>query len=465
MSQPRDLEIVKLVQAVKGGELKSTEIARSCLQAVQDYNGQLKSFISLDQTTILAQSRAIDSRRTMKNKRLPGIPIAVKDLIDVAGQVTTAGSLFFRRAKPALTDAPIIQRLREAGVVIFGKANLHEFAWGGTSENPHFGICRNPWNPMYCTGGSSGGSGAAVAARMVPGALGTDTLGSIRIPSSFCGTVGLKPTYGLLPTQGIFPLAYTFDHVGPMARTTGDVEMIFEALLDDEARRLLRQNAKKQKVSFSKSKPLKGIKIGLLKRLVPQDICHKTTWQQYQRAFDFIENEGGAVVEEHIPEFESALSVAYILASAQASEIHRERMAQDPEKFGHDVKLRLELGYLISGIDYIRAQRLRMKLAQEAMKLAERVDAWVFPTTPQPASLVGGPPDFNVAFFTAPVCAIGFPSIAIPSGLTPEGLPVSIQVISGPYKEYLLMDIAKVLEDRFDFPKILPFGCDKKRLK
>ena len=209
MREARELGLLEMIEAVEKGELTSTQIVQSCLDSVEAHNDRLRAFIYLDKAEILDMSRRIDSMGTGKRGLLRGIPVAIKDLIDKAGQVTTQGSYFFSNAPPADKDAPVVGRLKDEGAIIFGKTNLHEFAWGGTTENPHFGICRNPWNPGYSPGGSSGGSGVAVAARMVPGALGTDTLGSIRIPSSLCGIVGLNPTYGLLPTQGIFPLGYT----------------------------------------------------------------------------------------------------------------------------------------------------------------------------------------------------------------------------------------------------------------
>jgi aspartyl-tRNA(Asn)/glutamyl-tRNA(Gln) amidotransferase subunit A len=461
MSKARDFELIEMIELMKKGEITSCQIVQSCLEAIEAYNEKLRAFISIDGDGVLKQSRKIEAQSEKKKKGLlSGIPIAIKDLIDVAGQVTTAGSSFFRNAKPAESDAPIVQRLREAGAIIFGKTNLHEFAWGGTSENPHFGFCRNPWNPDYSAGGSSGGSGVAIATRMAPGALGTDTLGSIRHPSSFCGIVGLKPTYGLLPTKGIFPLAYTFDHVGPMARTVADVEIIFKALVDSKAGQLLRQKRGSKKISFKKSKRLQGIKIGRLTALVPKEICHETTWQQYLRAFELAEDEGAIVVDEHIPDFEVALGTGFTLTFAQASEIHYERMGKNPQGFGEDVRVLLEHGYMVSGVDYIRAQRLRAKLVEEGKRLTERVDAWIFPTTPRPAPRIGEPLDPTLSFFTAPICTLGFPSIAIPSGITQEGLPVSIQIISGPHKEILLLEIARILEERLDFPKKLPVWCN-----
>ena len=231
MTEPCDLFLTELCRFVEKGKISSQEIVESCLKRYDALNERLKTFISLNREKVLSQAREMDLNKPDQPGKLRGIPIAIKDLIDVAGEITTQGSSFFRNAPAAEHDAPIIQRLKKAGAICFGKTNLHEFAWGGTSSNPHFGFCRNPRNPDYIPGGSSGGSAAAVAAEMVPGALGTDTLGSIRAPSAHCGIVGLKPTYGLLPTEGIFPLGYTLDHVGPMARSVPDAEIFFKALL------------------------------------------------------------------------------------------------------------------------------------------------------------------------------------------------------------------------------------------
>ena len=456
MTKPRDLHLTEMIAAMKKGELSAVELAESCLEMIDAYNDTLHAFISLDRDDVLAQCRAIDGQAVKTRGPLGGIPVAVKDLIDVAGQRTTAGSSFFREAAPAAADAPIVQRLRQAGAVVFGKTNLHEFAWGGTSENPHFGNCRNPWNPDCVAGGSSGGSAVAVATRMAPGALGTDTLGSIRHPSSFCGTVGLKPTFGLLPTEGIFPLAYTFDHVGPMARTVADAGVIFRALLDEEARKLVAASTAGKTLPTGASKRLAGIRIGRLSALVPKEICHEATGANYEKAFALAEDEGAVIVDEHIPDYDAALSTGFFLVMAQASEIHRERMATNPGAFGDDVRALLEIGYMVTGVDYVRAQRLRAKIVAEAKRLAERVDAWILPTTPQPALRIGQPVDPTLAFFTGPVATIGFPCIAIPGGLTAEDLPVSIQIVGGPYSENLLLDIAAVLEQRLEFPQSLP---------
>jgi aspartyl-tRNA(Asn)/glutamyl-tRNA(Gln) amidotransferase subunit A len=458
MTEPRDLLLTEMCELIKKGELNPVEIVESCLKAFDLLNDHLKALISIDKERILEQARSMNATGSPQDGLLGGTPIAIKDLIDVAGVVTTQGSSFFRNAAPPDRDAPIIERLKKSGAIIFGKTNLHEFAWGGTSSNPHFGICRNPWNPNYIPGGSSGGSGAAVAARMVPGALGTDTLGSIRLPSALCGIVGLKPTYGLLPTAGIFPLGYTLDHVGPMTRSVGDNKLLFKALLTPQEHQKLESIKKTKHHIPSASKRLNGLRIASLPAMVPEISCHKTTWQQYLKSFAITEEEGAVLVEENIPGFDTALSAAFTMTLAQASEIHHERLAENPDGFGEDVRTFLEQGHLISAVDYIRAQRIRSKLVEEAGKFFKRVDAWILPTTPNPATRIGEATDPRNAGFTGPINLLGFPAIAIPSGLTKERLPVSIQIIAAPYHEYLLLDIAEILEERLGFPKDLPEG-------
>lgn len=457
MSEPSDLLLTEMCDLRDRGKLQSVEIVESCLKHVEALNDKLKAFISLDKGRILDQARAMDSRKQDFPGKLWGIPVAVKDLIDVAGEVTTQGSSFFRNAPAAKRDAVIIERLKKAGAISFGKTNLHEFAWGGTSSNPHFGICRNPWNPDYIPGGSSGGSAAAVASRMVPGALGTDTLGSIRLPSAMCGLVGLKPTYGLLPTEGIFPLGYTFDHVGPMVRSVADAGLLFKALLTSEEQKRLEKVRKEKGYHPSGPKKLKGLKISLLTSTVQENACHQKVWAQYRKAVAIAEAEGAMVVEENVPSFEAAISTAFTMTLAQASEIHYERLAENPEGFGEDVRIFLEQGHLISAVEYVRAQRIRAKLVHEALKKFQKVDAWILPTTPNPASRVGEPSDPLNARFTGPMNLLGFPSLALPSGLTEEGLPVSIQIVAAPFQEFLLLEVAEILEEGLAFPKELPF--------
>ena len=458
MTEPRNVSLVEMVKLMGTGELSSSEIVESCLKGLDACNDHLKAFISINREEALKQSRETDSLAAKDRGLLAGIPVAVKDLIDATGYITTQGSSFFRDAEPAKRDAPIIGRLREQGAVVFGKTNLHEFAWGGTSANPHFGVCRNPWNLDHNPGGSSGGSGAAVAARIVPGALGTDTLGSIRIPSSACGITGLKPTYGLLPTTGIFPLGYTLDHVGPMARNVADVRLLFNAMLSPEAQTRLKKTGQGVTYSTSGSKRLKGVRLARLPDLVPESLCHETTFQQYQLAYDLAEAEGAEIIDEQIPGFESAITAAFTLTLAQASEIHHERLSENPDGFGDDVRALLEQGHMVTAVDYIRAQRVRAKLLAAAQKLMNWVDAWILPTTPYPAQRVGEAGEVNGALFTGPVNLLGFPSIALPSGLTGDNLPVSIQIIGAPHREFQLLGIAEILEERLDFPKDLPAG-------
>lgn len=455
MEKIRNLNLVDMVKLFQKGEVSSEEIVKSCLEAVDLYNEQLNAFISINPDNILQKARAADKIPANERGLLTGIPVAIKDLIDVSGEVTTAGSSFFRQGQSASKDAPIIRKLKEEGAIPFGRTNLHEFAWGGTSENPHYGVCRNPWNIEHVAGGSSGGSAIAVLTRMAPAALGTDTLGSIRHPSSFCGTVGLKPTYGILPTAGIFPLAYALDHVGPMAKTVEDTGYLFKAMLDEDTRKRLEESDKsRNRFSEANSKRLKGIRVGILSQHVPREICHGAVWEGYQKVLKIVEDEGAELVEIQFPDFETAYSAGLVLTFVQASQIHRKRMAECPEKFGDDVRSLLEAGYLVSAVDYVQAQKVRAKLIETGKRLMERTDCWVIPTTPGPASRVGES-NFTIAYFTAPICTLGFPSIALPSGSTDEQLPVSVQVIGGPFSEYRILDIANILSQRIVLPELV----------
>ncbi len=456
MTPVRELDLTEMIALRRKGDITAVDIMQSCLEAVDLYNARLNAFIAIDHQKLIDQARAADQVPAERRGLLAGIPVAIKDIIDVAGEITTAGSSFFRNHPPARSDAAIIRRLKDEGAIAFGRANLHEFAWGASSANVHYGTCYNPWHHDYVAGGSSGGSASAVLMRMAPAALGTDTLGSIRHPSSFCGTVGLKPTYGLLPTEGIFPLAEAYDHVGPMARTVADAACLFNALLTERQRGLLARRAgERTRAALSKSRRLQGLKIGVLKQQVPRELCHQAVWQGFEKVMEMIADEGGEIVEVHFPDFESAYTTGLIITMVQASQIHHQRMRTHPEQFGEDVRLLLEAGYLFSGIDYVQAQRVRAKLIAAGLRLLEGIDCWVTPTTPNPATRIGET-DFSVAFLTAPICTLGFPAIALPCGATEQRLPVSFQIIGGPLCENNLLDIAGVLAERLAFPKEVP---------
>ncbi len=241
-----------------------------------------------------------------------------------------------------------------------------------------------------------------------------------------------------------------------MVRSVSDAALLLMAMLTPAEDQHLEDIRKGKAYHPSIPRQFKGLKIALLTSIVQENSCHKTSWAQYLKAITLAKDEGAEVVEKNIPSFEAAISTAFTMTLAQASEIHYERLAENPDGFGDDVRLFLEQGHLISAVDYIRAQRIRAKLVDEALKTFQEVDAWILPTTPNPATRVGEPPDPLNARFTGPINLLGFPSLVIPSGLTDEGLPVSLQIIAAPFHEYLLLEIAKVFEDGLAFPKELP---------
>lgn len=455
MTSPSELSLTEAAKKIRAKELSSVELVKSCLKTIEELDPDINAFISLNEKA-LDEAEEQDQLKPKEKGILSGLPIAVKDLIDAAGMVATQGSSFFRNSSPALEDAPIISRLKKEGAIIIGKTNLHEFAWGGTTDNPHFGTCHNPWNLGHSPGGSSGGSGAAVAARMVPGALGTDTLGSIRIPSSLCGITGLKPTFGLLPTNGIFPLGYTLDHVGPMTRTVADARLLFNGLLTEKERAGLKKIEQGYTLTRAGSKRLKGIRLALFPDYIKAGDCHEDVLKGFNQAIESAVKEGAEKTDDYIPEFELALSSTFTLALAQASEVHRERMAENPQGFGDDVRNLLEMGEAVSAMDYIRAEKTQGRLKKAALKLMTWADVIILPTTSFPAGTIQEPGSERLAYFTGPINILGFPAITIPVGLTHDGLPVSVQLIAAPRREYLLLDIAEVLEERLDFHQWSP---------
>jgi Asp-tRNA(Asn)/Glu-tRNA(Gln) amidotransferase A subunit family amidase len=237
-----------------------------------------------------------------------------------------------------------------------------------------------------------------------------------------------------------------------MAKSVADAEIFFKALLTPKEHQQLNKVRNGKKIRAAGKKKLKGLKIALMPSVVQENACHKAVWSGYMKSIALAGELGAEMVDETIPDFEAAMSAAFVLTLGQASEIHRERLAENPAGFGDDVRVFLEQGHLISAVDYIRAQRIRAKLIHEAKKLFQRVDAWMMPTTPNPATRVGESSDPLIARFNGPINLLGFPSLALPSGLTDDGLPVSIQIVAAPFDEYRLLEIAAVMEGRLRFP-------------
>ena len=370
---------------------------------------------------------------------LHGIPVSVKDLVDVEGTPTTSGSRVPPRAPNR--DAPVVERLRRAGAIVVGKTNLHEFAFGTTSDETAFGPVRHPQDASRSAGGSSGGSAAALVAGMCFGSIGTDTGGSIRIPAAACGIVGLKPTLGEISTEGVIPLSTTMDHVGPMARTVGDVGLLFQAM----------KGATIQGVA-----PAGGrLSFGVPRRYF-FDRLDPAARAAVDAAIRRVRDAGYALHDVEIAHAEWTPDVYLHIVLPEASCYHAEALLEHADRYSPGVRLRLEMGRYLLAEDYVRAQRLRAALTRSVARALERHDALILPTLPIPAPLIGAT-TVDVDGIQAPVRATmlsltqlfnltGHPAIALPAGVGPEGLPRSVQLVGHRGRTERLLDIAAAIE-------------------
>ena len=441
MSAPDLRSISSIAPLIRAQAVSPVDLVRGCLAQIERKRDG-NAFI-----TVMRERALEDAERSVKAiaagrylGALHGVPIAVKDLVDVAGTPTTSASRV--PARVPVTDAPVVRRLREAGAVIIGKTNLHEFAFGTTSDETAYGPVRHPQKPSHSAGGSSGGSAAALVDGMCFGALGTDTGGSIRIPAAACGIVGLKPTFGEVSTDGVVPLSATFDHVGPMARTIGDTGLLFQAM----------KGTTIQGVAAAGGRLTFGIpRSYFFDRL--DDAARKCT----EGAITKLREAGYGVPEARIDHAEWTPHVYLHIVLPEAAWFHARSLAEHADKYSPGVRLRLEMGRYLLAEDYVRAMRLREVLTRSVARALERCDALILPTLPIAAPPIGATVA-KVGDTEAPVRATmlsltqlfnmtGHPAIALPAGRGPEGLPRSIQIVGHRGRTERLLDIAAAVEE------------------
>jgi aspartyl-tRNA(Asn)/glutamyl-tRNA(Gln) amidotransferase subunit A len=443
-------------EALRARRFSSEELTIAALGRIDRHNDAWKVFITVTGELALQQARRADAELAAGRDRgsLHGIPIAVKDLFATRGVRTTAGSPVYRDLVPE-HDAFVVARLEAAGAVMLGKLNMHELAYGITSANPHFGAVRNPWDKERSPGGSSGGSGAAVAAGMAYAAMGTDTGGSIRIPASFCGTVGLKPTYGRVSRQGILPLAWSLDHAGPLTRSVRDAAEVLSAIAGHD--RGDPTSARHPVVDFVPDEgcSIRGLRIGFpesffFERLDPD------VELAVRGAIARAESLGAVVKPVPLPDMAAMNAAAQVIQMCEASALWEPHLANRLQ-FGPDVLALLDQGRLLPATDYINAQRLRRKLQRGFAKVWSTVDCVITPTTaitapPVGASTVqiaGREEDVRLAStrLVRGMNLLGLPALSIPCGLSAGGLPVGLQIIGAAFQEALILRAGAALED------------------
>lgn len=423
---------------------------------MEELNPRLNAFITMTPEKALRDAKAAEReiRRGKYRGPLHGIPITLKDNIWTKGIRTTAGSKILKDFVPA-DDADVAQRLQNAGAVLLGKTNLHEFAYGITTENPHFGPTRNPWNRECIPGGSSGGSAAALAAGIGFGSVGTDTGGSIRIPAALCGIVGLKATFGRVSCGGIVPLAVTLDHAGPLARSVTDVAILLDAIAatkepHEEFLRALRAGQKKNKRRAK-------LRLGW-----PRDYFFQRVDEEVKRAVEnaarVFEKMGGSIQEVALPHMEDASEPSTQIALAEALEYHETQgyFPAHAADYGEDVRKRLEMGNAVRAVDYLKAQQAREQVREDFRAAFKDVDAIIAPATPIAAPRLGqdmvkiGGEAVSVrgalVGMNRPANFTGFPVISIPCGFTRDGFPVGMALHGPEWAETKLLKIAYAYE-------------------
>jgi aspartyl-tRNA(Asn)/glutamyl-tRNA(Gln) amidotransferase subunit A len=444
--------LVATAALVADRSVSPVELVESCLERINLLDGQIKAFVDVFPDEALTSAIAAEREIAAGRYRGPlhGIPIAVKDLVNVAGVPTRAGSIVLTDAAPELVDAPVVARLKAAGAIILGKTTTHEFAFSVFTPPT-----RNPWNLDHVPGGSSGGSGAAVAAEMVFAAIGTDTGGSIRIPAACCGVVGLKPTYGRVPKSGIVPLSWSLDHVGPLTRRVEDAAVFLQAVAGMDIDDPTTADVPVADFRGSIGQRVEGLRLGVPDRYFDRYI-QPTVAAAVEAAIERMVGEGASIVPIAMPMLDYAMDVHLLTILAEAAAYHRARFPGGDNEYGADVRASLALGDSISARDYLQAQRMRRAAITEALAGFTKADVLITPTLPTEAPAVGqdtvsyseGDEDAlsSLIRFTCPFNQTGLPAITVPTKGGANGLPVGVQLIGPPFKEGRLLQVAAIYE-------------------
>ncbi len=429
--------------AIAAGRMSPGEAVRDALDRIGRHDGALGAF-----TDVLAD-RALARAAAGPAGPLAGVPFAVKNLFDVAGVVTRAGSGINRANPAAVADAPLVTRLEAAGAILVGCLNMGEYAYDFTGENSHDGPSRNPHDLTRMTGGSSGGSGAAVAGGLVPLALGSDTNGSIRVPAALCGVWGLKPTYGRLTRHGTFPFVASLDHLGPLARCVADLALAYDAMQGADAADPACAGRAPEPAAPGLEQGTAGLRIAVAGGYFQQGASPDAL-----AALHGVAHALGATRTVALPAAARARAAAYVITATEGAALHLERLRARPEAFDPAVRDRLLAGALVPAPLVAQAQKLRRQFRADVLALFEGVDVILAPATPCSAPLLGQqtfeldgvslPVRANLGIFTQPISFIGLPVVAAP--VFGAGMPVGVQVIAAPWREDVALRVARALE-------------------
>ena len=451
MTTKPEMSAADIAKAVAGGKMSALAATEAALARIKQHDTILNSFTDVTAERALAKARAIDADIAAGKEvgPLAGVPFAVKNLFDVAGLSTRAGSKINRDLAPAKRDATLIERLEAAGAVLVGALNMGEYAYDFTGENIHDGPSRNPHDTTRMSGGSSGGSGSAVGGALVPIALGSDTNGSIRVPSSFCGIFGLKPTYGRLSRARSFPFVASFDHLGPFARTVTDLALAYDAMQGPDA-----GDAACTTRGLEPTVPLLANPVSDLRIAIAGGYFQKNVFPEAVEAVSRVAKALGATQIVDVPEAARARAAAYVISTTEGASLHLDRLRKRPNDFDPAVRDRLIAGAMVPAPLVDRAQKFRRWYRAQFSEIFKSVDVLLAPATPCTAPKLGQvnfnldgvelPVRANIGIHTQPISFIGLPVVAVPVPLEP--LPIGVQIIAAPWREDIALRVAHTLE-------------------
>lgn len=455
----------QLAAALSAGRVTATELAKRSLawqRELEQGQPPLRALVAQDEADVLDQAGAADRRRDQGQVvgPLEGIPVAVKDEIDQRGYPTSVGTSFLGR-EPAADDAEVVARLRAAGAVLVGKANMHEIGLGVTGINPHLGPARNPYDPQRITGGSSSGPAAAVAAGLVPLAVGADGGGSVRIPAALCGLFGLKPTFGRLSEHGAAPLCWSVAHIGPLAATAADCALGYLVMAGPDDKDPNTSGQPPVHLQDFDSDDLSGLRLGVMPSWF--DSADAEVLGPCRQALEVLRQAGAQIVEIDIAELELVRAVHLAIIVSEMTAAHLQHYREHRRAYGHDTRINLALARRLHAFDYIQAQRLRLRICRHFQTAHEQADVIVSPATGCTApplrqdALHTGESDLvtteRIMRFAPAANLTGLPALSVPVGSDARGLPVGLQLMGRAFEEHLLLRLGRILEMRRPRPR------------
>jgi aspartyl-tRNA(Asn)/glutamyl-tRNA(Gln) amidotransferase subunit A len=464
--EPALMSLTEVARAIATKQLSSREATRSCLHRIAQWQPRLNAFMSVEAEAALKAADEADAARAKGNNRGPlhGVPLAHKDMYYDAGKVVTCGSLI-RRDFVASTTSTALQRLKDAGSIRLGTLQMAEFAYGPTGHNFHYGAVHNPFVFGHITGGSSSGSGSAVAARLTFAALGSDTGGSIRMPAHFCGVTGLKTTWGRISRAGAMPLSQSLDTVGPLARTATDCALLLGLMAGADPEDPTASTAPVPDYMAATKASLKGLKIGVPTAFYVDDLDANVA-RVLDDTIAVLKREGADIVKVELPDQRQLAGACQLVLAVEAAGFHKRWLIERPRDYGPQVLMRLQNGLAIPGVTYLEALRWRGPALAAHIAATAGVDAVLAPVAPVAAPTIAETDIGNGAGaeaviqrltrFTRPINYLGLPSLSIPSGFTKSGLPVGMQLIGRSFDEATVLGIGAAFQRATDFHEKVP---------